>query len=693
MASFQWDFSTEVNGSKFELKIIVDTKTGKLTIESIAGSGDINALWLDYEGGDNQTTLARSQQSLNMNGTGIAWDDVAVLSNAGLGKEGTNKSTYLTEGKALEFDLASLSFDGIVDWQAVTFGVRATSVNGGGSVKLVDSSADLLNASPVFSLPDAVSVVEDDEIIESSLVAEDADGDSLTFTLVNPGSAPKGFNLSSDGSWTFDPGSGNYDFLPAGETLDLKIVAQVSDGKGGTDTTTLTITVTGVNDAATITGETTGTVIEAGTFNEGGIESANGQLVVTDFDNGEAVFQEVDSDDLVGTYGTWSFSAETGAWAYTLDQAKAESLKEGETKTETLKVMSFDGTAEETITVTVVGASDLSVTTKDDSWIVSNSQSETTAVVVPLSSLIINDTIVDATRQIVTVSNVRLAPGESGLVGATVVVTDTDGDGVVGSLNDTLTVTMTNSATSKFLFDYTVTAFDDRVPENAGVVVQTGTVGVDRLGTAGNADTISLAGQTYDLSWINLKGGNDSGTSSDLGTISYWFGGDGNDTLVGGSGVDVLFGGNGNDSLIGGGGNDILVAGAGTDTLTGGTGADTFRFMDYEGFVVEKIKGVDTLVQGPVNTITDFSQTEDDKIDFSGLDGNPNLAGIQGYNFIGTNTFTASNAAEVRAFFDAGSNRTVVQLTRANTSASNFMEIYLNGFSGTLSASDFIGVI
>ncbi|MFU8865870.1 MAG: VCBS domain-containing protein [Rhodobacterales bacterium] len=692
MSIYEWSFGSADSG--MHVSVTIDTVTGAVTITALSGSLDVNALWLNNQDGSldgGSTMLAKSDNALNMNGSGESWDHVCKLSSAGLGADGDNKSTFLdaeSERTSLQLNISDLGLGDLstLDWGNVTLGLRATSVNDGDSVKLVDREPVLLNQAPLFLEPEAVEVEEDADEIEGQLLAEDADGDTLTYSLVDANSAPKGFTLNADGSWSFDPGNGNYDFLPEGEKLELSIDIQVSDGKGGTDTTTLTIKVTGVNDEATITGVKTGDVVEAGSFNDGGTPSVEGKLTVNDPDTGEAVFQVVDEDGLVGVYGTWTFESETGTWSYTIDQIKAESLREGETREEKLEVTSLDGTATETVVVTVTGASDLAVATVDDSWIVSNSQSGITTVKVQLSSLISNDTIIDGDRVFVEVSNIRLAPGESGLVGATVLVTDTDGDGIIGSLGDTLTVTMTNSATSTFLFDYTVTAYDDAFPEAPGVVTKTGTVTVERVGTAGNADTINLSTEEYDLAWIELKGGNDIGTSSDNGVVSYWFGGDGNDVLTGGDGVDFLFGGAGNDVLIGGAGDDYLVAGLGADTLTGGSGADTFVFQDYE---VAPTTGPTPGRVKPINVITDFSQEENDKIDFSALDGDPTLTGIQGFAFIDTGAFEA-NRAQIRAFYDETNDRTVVQLTRADTGITDYMEIYLSGFDGTLTTSDFI---
>ena len=57
-----------------------------------------------------------------------------------------------------------------------------------------------------------------------------------------------GFSMSSDGSWSLDATNPAYQSLAQGSSGTYEIDYTVSDGQGGTDTATLTITVTGVND-------------------------------------------------------------------------------------------------------------------------------------------------------------------------------------------------------------------------------------------------------------------------------------------------------------------------------------------------------------------------------------------------------------------------------------------------------------
>jgi VCBS repeat-containing protein len=130
----------------------------------------------------------------------------------------------------------------------------------------------------------------------------------------------------------------------------------------GTDSQTITVTIVGVNDEATISGTATGTVTEDGASDgdPSTVQVVSGTLTVSDPDAGEDVFQAVPAANLVGTYGSFTFNELTGQWTYTLDNdaAHVQALGAGQEVTDTLTVTSFDGTDSETITVTIAGTND-----------------------------------------------------------------------------------------------------------------------------------------------------------------------------------------------------------------------------------------------------------------------------------------------------------------------------------------------
>jgi hypothetical protein len=65
---------------------------------------------------------------------------------------------------------------------------------------------------------------------------------------------------------------------------------------------------------------------------------------------------------------------------------------------------------------------------------------------------------------------------------------------------------------------------------------------------------------------------------------------------------------NASDTIVGGGNDDIIIASGGTNTLTGGAGKDTFLFNLGDSTI------------NSVNTITDFSNTDGDRIVFGAVD-------------------------------------------------------------------------
>jgi Ca2+-binding RTX toxin-like protein len=102
-----------------------------------------------------------------------------------------------------------------------------------------------------------------------------------------------------------------------------------------------------------------------------------------------------------------------------------------------------------------------------------------------------------------------------------------------------------------------------------------------------------------------------------------------------------LFGGRSNDTLKGGAGNDLLLGSLGADTLAGGGGVDTFRF--------------DATTHSNATTtdhILDFTPGTD-KIDLSRVDADANVAGNQGFTWIGSNAFNGT-AGQLRVVQQGG---------------------------------------
>ena len=108
-----------------------------------------------------------------------------------------------------------------------------------------------VNDGPV-AVADVGAVVED-AVLTGSVATNDSDvdRDTLTYTLAAP---VAGLTLAANGGYTFNAADAAYQSLAAGQTRAVVANYTVSDGKSPplTATSTLTVTVTGVNDAPTV---------------------------------------------------------------------------------------------------------------------------------------------------------------------------------------------------------------------------------------------------------------------------------------------------------------------------------------------------------------------------------------------------------------------------------------------------------
>ncbi|WP_171039343.1 retention module-containing protein [Pseudomonas nitroreducens] len=200
----------------------------------------------------------------------------------------------------------------------------------------------------------ASASVNEDKISGGTLTATDVDdGHALYFSLKD--AAPSGFTLNANGTWSFNGNHADYQKLGAGETLELQIKFIVTDDKGATDENVLTLTVTGSNDTAIISGAKIVNVYET----DAPI-TTTGKLDVSDVD-GPDTFQA--QTNVAGKYGTFNLGTD-GNWTYVAKDAYNE-LKPGETLTDTFTVKAADGTSS-SVTVSILGTND-APTAYDDS--------------------------------------------------------------------------------------------------------------------------------------------------------------------------------------------------------------------------------------------------------------------------------------------------------------------------------------
>jgi VCBS repeat-containing protein len=192
-----------------------------------------------------------------------------------------------------------------------------------------------------------------------TLTSNDVDDTPNTFAAVDtPTASAHGFGtftMTTAGVWTYTVNDGNsaVQALNVGDKLTDSFTVTTIDGTPQV----VSVTINGANDAAVISGTTTGSVTEdSGTKCDP--PTATGTLTATDVDNAPgftAVNCPTASD---AGYGTFTTTAD-GVWIYTLDDSNCavQALNVGDTLTDTFKVTSLDGTAQ-LVTVTINGTND-----------------------------------------------------------------------------------------------------------------------------------------------------------------------------------------------------------------------------------------------------------------------------------------------------------------------------------------------
>ncbi|ROQ23444.1 retention module-containing protein, partial [Gallaecimonas pentaromativorans] len=232
------------------------------------------------------------------------------------------------------------------------------------------------NTAPVAQ-PDQ-TLLQEDLItnVTGSLLANDSDanGDTLAVTLVNGSAVTTVSGQFGTLSWTAD---GNFSYqlnneqvqsLAQGETLTETFTYQISDGNGGTSTSTLTVVIQGTNDAPVATANLSA-------VSEDGPLSAQGNMI-TDDDDGAGVDSDIDngaqlsiqsvsgdtSGSVQGQFGTLVWNSD-GTYSYNLDNSLAavQGLSEGESLIDTFSYTltdEFGATSIATLTITINGTDD-----------------------------------------------------------------------------------------------------------------------------------------------------------------------------------------------------------------------------------------------------------------------------------------------------------------------------------------------
>lgn len=508
-----------------------------------------------------QGTYGSFQLSADGKDIEYAFADNAAAAALGAGETARDTATYkVSDGKSTS--------------EAVTLTAVITGVN--------DAPVD---GDESFSVA-ATEGSGDTEATNVLTGTSDPDGDDLVVSAVGGNASGVGtfvagsngglFQINADGSLDFDA-NGAFDGLGAGETATTSITYEVSDGQGGTDTSTLTVTINGANAAPT-DGDETGAV-GAGD----GVTSLTNALInvsdpdLTDTHTVSAVSGGMVGGSVAGTNGGFFAIASDGTATFDPNGA-FNSLADAATETTAVTYTVSDGnggTDTSTMTVTVTGANDAPT--------VSTAPSDQTVQDKANIALDLSATFADIdTGDSMTYSATGLPTGltisSTGVVSGTIDISDP-----LTAISPTVTLTGTDgggaTASTSFTYNVGLNVEDSEVPSSSDYTI-TGGAGPDTV-----VDGINSASGAGNTGVINLGNGANTltiGTSAALGgTLSY----------TGGTGVDTIS--IGDDAATGSG---VMNLNLGDDSVT--------DVITFQGSVSHPSSG------GGV-TITNFDAAED----------------------------------------------------------------------------------
>jgi VCBS repeat-containing protein len=393
----------EINGDTLDLSAVTTALTIDLTsadpeagtvsdgtstatfseIENIILGAGIDTLVLaDGSGNDTVSGFAAPIDNGDGTFTGVDQLDVSGLTDAG-GFPVNVHDVTVTDTVGDGSGDAVLTFP---NGESITLaGVLASQVN---SLAALEAMGIPGNTAPVAS-DDAAVVSENGPVANGNLLANDVDenGDTLSVIEVNgvTGDVDSQITLASgalltvngNGTYSYNP-NGAFESLGAGETATDSFTYTVSDGFGGSDTATVTITVNGANDAPVATNDaaavTVGGAAAVGNVITDGTPDSDPEgdvLTVTEI----AGYAVSGATSFVSAYGTFVINPD-GSYTYTIDETDpaVAALRAGQSIVDFVDYTISDGnggTSHGVLSITIDGTDAGNVVATDNSNTVS----------------------------------------------------------------------------------------------------------------------------------------------------------------------------------------------------------------------------------------------------------------------------------------------------------------------------------
>ncbi|MDO6765135.1 VCBS domain-containing protein [Agarivorans sp. 1_MG-2023] len=256
-------------------------------------------------------------------------------------------------------DNSQTVIQGLKTGDSITDTVMVHSVDG--TTQKVIVTINGTDDKAVIAGTSTASLTEDKDLhsgllrVDGALTVTDADNGQNQFQAESIQGQFGTLSINSLGHWiyTADNSQTSIQGLKTGDSVTDTVMVHSVDGTSQK----VTVTINGTDDKAVIAGTSTANLSEDKDVYSGQLR-VDGALTVTDEDNGQNQFQ---AESIQGQFGTLSIN-NLGHWTYTADNSQPgiQSLKTGDSVTDTVLVHSVDGT-EQKVSVTINGTDDKAV--------------------------------------------------------------------------------------------------------------------------------------------------------------------------------------------------------------------------------------------------------------------------------------------------------------------------------------------
>ncbi|WP_439477876.1 tandem-95 repeat protein [Brevundimonas sp.] len=357
-----FDLFGQSSAGTYALNVSVDSQNLQLT--------DTGAMtFADVDLSDGHTV------SVAAGGDGYLGGLTAVVSNASTNDgAGAVQWTFSVANAAVQFlaagETRTQSYvvtvsDGQGGSASETVTVTITGENDRPTISTAFSSGQVVeNATLAAS---GVIAFDDVDLIDVHSVSSAADGAGYLGTFSASISDPATGAGAGEITWSFNASDAELQYLAAGQSLLQRYIVTVDDGNGGTTQQLVNITITGTNDAPTIT-----SAVSTGAVAEDGTTTAGGAIAFADVDlrDGHTITSTADGSGYLGAFTATVTDDGAGdgagsvTWSFSVDDAVIQYLAVGETLTQTYTVTVSDGqggTVSQPVTITITGANDAPV--------------------------------------------------------------------------------------------------------------------------------------------------------------------------------------------------------------------------------------------------------------------------------------------------------------------------------------------